>query len=194
MTQRKEAKERTRQRLLQAIVEILDEEGEAALTTVRITQRAGVAQPTFYVHFTDVESGVAVAAEEMASRILGMLSVQRTPTAEGPPTLRRALKVVLDALLEDRRLTRIFLRHRRDLSSPFGQRFAKILGGARDIVVQECRKAGAARPEVVALLVVALYIGTLEGICDGRVASTDAALDDLTHAVNGMIRPPVRAR
>lgn len=192
MTQRKEAKERTRQRLLSAIVEILDEEGEAALTTVRITQRAGVAQPTFYVHFTDVQAGVAVAAEDMASRILGMLSVQGASAADGRATLRGTLKMVLDALLEDRRLTRIFLRHRRDLSSPFGQRFAKILGGARDIVIEQCRRVGAARPEVVALLVVSLYIGTLEGICDGRIPSSEAALDDLTHAVNGMIRPPAR--
>ena len=190
MTQRKEAKERTRQRLLAAIVEILDEEGEAALTTVRITQRAGVAQPTFYVHFTDVQAGVAVAAEDMASRILRMLSVQ---SASAPGTLRGTLKVVLDALLEDLRLTRIFLRHRRDMGSPFGQRFAKILGGAREIVVEQCRRVGAARPEVVALLVVALYIGTLEGVCDGRIASPEAALDDLTHAVNGMLRPPARS-
>lgn len=187
MTQRKEAKERTRQRLLNAIVELLDEEGEGGLTTVRITQRAGVAQPTFYVHFTDVEQGVALAAEEMASRIVAMLV---SPTEPRKGTLRGALRMVLEALLHDRRLARIFLRHRRDVKSPFGGRFAHILTGARDLVIAECRRVGAARPEVVGLLVIGLVISTLEGILDGRLAGPDAALDDLTHAVNGMIRPP----
>jgi TetR/AcrR family transcriptional regulator, fatty acid biosynthesis regulator len=200
MTQRKEAKERTRQRLLEAIVELLDEEGEGALTTVRITQRAGVAQPTFYVHFPDVEQGVAVAAEDMAKRILGVLSTppearQALATEwpqRGKGTLKGALRAVLEALLSDRRLARIFLRHRRDVKSPFGLRFGQILGGARELVVEECRKVGAPRPEVMALLVIGLVIASVEGILDGRISGADAALDDLTHAVGGMIRPPAR--
>jgi AcrR family transcriptional regulator len=193
MTQRKEAKERTRQRLLQAIVELLDEEGAAALTTVRITQRAGVAQPTFYVHFTDVEQGVGVAAEEMARRIFEMLSSARSRPDGERFTLRTALRSLLEAMLADRRMARIFLGHRRDVRSPFGQRFGEILMGARTLVVEEARRAGAARPEPVAMLVVALFIGALEGLLDGRVAKIDDVLDDLVHAISGMIRPPAKA-
>lgn len=193
MTQRKEAKERTRQRLIQAIVELLDEGGAGALTTVRITQRAGVAQPTFYVHFTDVEQGVGVAAEEMARRIFEMLSHVRSRPEGERLTLRAALRGVLEAMLADRRMARIFLGHRRDVRSPFGQRFGEILLGARGLVVDEARRAGAARPEAVAMLVIALFIGALEGLLDGRVTTIDDVLDDMVHAMSGMIRPPTKA-
>lgn len=193
MTQRKEAKERTRQRLLQAIVELLDEEGAGALTTVRITQRAGVAQPTFYVHFTDVEQGVGVAAEDMAKRIFEMLSSARARPDGEPFTLRAALRSVLEAMLADRRMARIFLAHRRDVRSPFGLRFGEILIGARNLVVGEARRVGAARPEAVAMLVVALFIGALEGLLDGRVSKIEDVLDDMVHAISGMIRPPTKA-
>ncbi len=193
MTQRKEAKERTRQRLLQAIVELLDEEGPGALTTVRITQRAGVAQPTFYVHFSDVEQGVGVAAEEMAKRVVDMLRAARTRPDGEPFTLRSVLRSVLEAMLADPRMARIFLAHRRDVRSPFGQRFGEILILSRNIVVEEARRVGAARPDVVAMLVVSLFIGALEGVLDGRVRSVDDVLDDSVHAISGMIRPPAKA-
>lgn len=189
VTLRQEAKERTRQRLIEAAIEVLDEEGPSALTTVRITQRAGVAQPTFYVHFRDLVSGLEVAAEHVTDTMLaGLRSVD--PTRSG--TLREALERVLRGMLEDRRLTRIFLRHRRDANSPFGVRFQRLLAGAREHVVDVAKRSGAERPDVVAGLVVALVIGTLEGVLDGRFASADAALDDVTHAVAGMLKPPRR--
>lgn len=198
MTQRKEAKERTRQRLLEAMIDLLDEEGAGSLTTVRITQRAGVAQPTFYVHFVDVDTGLDVAAEQIAGELLrGLrtLDPRATPEAPPPTSAREALRRVLNGMLEDRRIARVFLRHRRDPNSPFGVRFGRILAGVRDRVVDVARQLGAARPEIVASHVVALVIGTLEGILDGRIAGPDDALDDLTHAVVGMFRPPAnRAR
>ena len=69
---------------------------------------------------------------------------------------------------------RIFLRHRRDVKSPFGLRFGQILGGARELVVEECRKVGAPRPEVMALLVIGLVIASVEGILDGRISGVSA--------------------
>lgn len=178
--------------MLQAIVELLDEEGAGALTTVRVTQRAGVAQRTFYVHFTDVEQGVGVAAEEMARRIVEMLSSARARPDGERFTLRGALRNVLEAMLGDPRMARIFLSHRRDVRSPFGQRFGEILMGARALVVAEAGRVGAARPEAVAILIVALFIGALEGLLDGRVTKIDDVIDDLVHAIGGMIRPPTK--
>jgi AcrR family transcriptional regulator len=45
MTTRREAKAQTKQRLLDAMLEILHESGPLALTTGRIAERAGLAQP-----------------------------------------------------------------------------------------------------------------------------------------------------
>jgi AcrR family transcriptional regulator len=52
---RAEAKARSRQRLLDAALEILDEGDVSDLTTVEITKRAGLAQSSFYVHFASID-------------------------------------------------------------------------------------------------------------------------------------------
>lgn len=52
---RAEAKAQSRQRLLDAALAILDEGDDSDLTTVEITKRAGLAQSSFYVHFTSIE-------------------------------------------------------------------------------------------------------------------------------------------
>jgi len=52
---RAEAKARSRQRLLDAALEILDEGDVSDLTTVEITKRAGMAQSSFYVHFASID-------------------------------------------------------------------------------------------------------------------------------------------
>ena len=51
---RRESTRRTRARLLEAALAILDEQGEKGLTTTAVTRRAGLAQSGFYVHFADM--------------------------------------------------------------------------------------------------------------------------------------------
>jgi DNA-binding transcriptional regulator YbjK len=53
--QRAQAREQTRQRLLEAALAILESAGEAALTTTAITRRAGISQSGFYNYFADME-------------------------------------------------------------------------------------------------------------------------------------------
>ena len=49
------AKAVTRRRLLDAALEILDQDGLAAMTTIRVTRLAGLSQSSFYVHFADMD-------------------------------------------------------------------------------------------------------------------------------------------
>src|SRR5690348_13436851 len=55
ITPRKEdrRKERTRQLLRDALLELISEKGYEAITLQDITDRANVARPTFYLHFKD---------------------------------------------------------------------------------------------------------------------------------------------
>src|SRR5689334_5502011 len=55
VTPRKEdrRKERTRQLLRDALLELIPEKGYEAITLQDITDRANVARPTFYLHFKD---------------------------------------------------------------------------------------------------------------------------------------------
>ena len=66
---RGEAKLITRRRLLDAGLGLLGEEGYENLTTGRIAAAAGVAQPTFYVHFADKDDLLRCLAEEVTSRL-----------------------------------------------------------------------------------------------------------------------------
>ncbi len=52
---RAEAKARSRQRLLDAALSILDEGDVNDVTTVEVTKRAGLAQSSFYVHFQSID-------------------------------------------------------------------------------------------------------------------------------------------
>lgn len=186
VTTRKEAKERTRRRLLDAMVELLDEEGPAALTTVRITERAGIAQPTFYVHFDDIESALEASAEEVAGAFLGALSGLAEPL---PPKarIRTAYHRILSGMLTDPRLARLFLRHRRDAQSPFGARFSKILAGARERIVGLLKEVGAPKPDLAATLIVGMVFAVCENVLDGRLASFELAVDDLVHATRPLL-------
>ena len=51
---REETKLITRRRLLDGAALVLRAEGFEKLTTSRVAREAGVAQPTFYVHFRDM--------------------------------------------------------------------------------------------------------------------------------------------
>ena len=45
----------TRERLIRAAIDIADTEGLAAITTVEVTRRAGIAQSSYYTHFASRE-------------------------------------------------------------------------------------------------------------------------------------------
>src|SRR5690349_984535 len=54
----------TRQRLIDAVIEIVRGEGLGSLTTVEITRRAGIAQPGFYKHFRNVDECLEEATRQ----------------------------------------------------------------------------------------------------------------------------------
>ena len=59
-------KERTRHRLLQAILKTIQRYGHGTLTTGRVAELAGVAQPTFYVHFRSMDQALEQVADWVA--------------------------------------------------------------------------------------------------------------------------------
>ena len=63
---RQERKQRTRQALLDAALELLADRGFASLSLREVTKRAGIVPTAFYRHFTSMdELGVALVAESM---------------------------------------------------------------------------------------------------------------------------------
>lgn len=81
---RRKQKEETRQRLVDAALEILRTEGEAAVTTVRLTQAAGIVQSGFYKHFESTEACLEAAADSVLETLRGILREIRHSLPPGP--------------------------------------------------------------------------------------------------------------
>ncbi len=181
-------------------MKILHADGPTGLTTQRIAEEAGVAQPTFYVHFKDLDAAIDSVAHELGETLLGRMRTEE-PTLDDPDpreAMRASFRAFLDALLADRRAAEIFLRHRRDGSSPFGKRFKKVLASSRERIEQQLDARSIADAPLHASLIVGMTIGAIEGLLDRRVSDRDACVEALvqhtTHALVPLIAKASRPR
>ncbi|MBW2585868.1 MAG: TetR/AcrR family transcriptional regulator [Deltaproteobacteria bacterium] len=88
---RQSNKERTRYRLLQAVLKTIQRHGHGTLTTGRVAQLAGVAQPTFYVHFRSMDQALeqrGIPQKSHGSNVPARPSLERAhgkpPGADAP--------------------------------------------------------------------------------------------------------------
>jgi AcrR family transcriptional regulator len=117
---RSEAKDLTRRKLIREALSILDEEGEAGLTTGKVAKAAGIAQSSFYVHFKDMQDLLRVLGEEGGQRLRGGMREARRKAREAPNDLERhrdTFRIPLEAICRHPELLRIQLRARHDPSS-----------------------------------------------------------------------------
>jgi AcrR family transcriptional regulator len=184
---RKEAKERTRQRLLDAVLELVRKEGLGGLTTGKVTEAAGIAQSSFYVHFTDMDDALEALARHLGDEIRAIVRAERQKIdlSVGNPeqALRGAYAASINAMLAEPAFTEILIGHRRDRMSPLGRCLRGVVDQARAELVSDLCAMGLAdvQPslEVVAELIVGMTLAIVEGIFDGRLPDRDAALDGL---------------
>lgn len=127
-------KEATRERLLQAAIEIIHQRGVEAISTVSVTAAAGFAQSSFYMHFGNVDECLRAAAEKVAGESRAFIADHRrrtheavianavTPVAHYAPVLR--------LFLEQRKFAELLLRHRHN-RSPVGKVMRKMFEGVR---------------------------------------------------------------
>jgi len=186
---RREAKAVTRQRLLDAALEILDEEGESGLTTVAITRRAGIAQSTFYVHFTDTSDLLHSLVDDLAGerRRLTREARREARATDNEPARRDTYRVPLNDLVAHPRLTRLLLASRGD-SSPVGQWSREIHQGSRAALFEDLAAAGlstetATQQRQVRMIADAI-IGMTEALAMGYI---EGRYDDLDEMVDTLI-------
>jgi AcrR family transcriptional regulator len=72
-TSRQVSKEQTRQRLIQSAHKLILEKGLAGLTMNQITRKAGIAQPSFYNHYSALSELIIDLRKLMAKRYLSPL-------------------------------------------------------------------------------------------------------------------------
>ncbi|WP_344943813.1 TetR/AcrR family transcriptional regulator [Sphaerisporangium flaviroseum] len=196
---RSEAKDLTRRKLIRAAMAILDEEGEAGLTTVKIARRAGIAQSSFYVHFKDKQDLLRALAEHCARQLLGSMREARRRAREAPSDLERhreTFRIPLEAISRHPELLRIQLRARHDPSSPLQELATETATAYRDHLAADLAALGYTagdersrrRLEMVAEGINALTNTLALGHIEGRYTDVEETLDVLVAFSKGAFR------
>jgi AcrR family transcriptional regulator len=121
--QRVETKAASRRTLLDAAMRILDEEGESALSTTRVARTAGFAQPSFYVHFENMDDLLRALVDEVLDDWRTAVISARRAVRDAPDDRERrrdAFRTPVRQLAAHPRMFRLLLRSRLDTTSPLG--------------------------------------------------------------------------
>lgn len=123
---RTELKAQTRARILEAAINTLIEEGYSGLSMNKIAKRAGIAQPSFYVHFENMDQLFAAMAENVAERFIRPLQIslegiiQTLKPDEIRGMIYRLFVVGFDIIRDQRALCQIVWAERDQPNSPLG--------------------------------------------------------------------------
>jgi len=181
-------KERTRQRLLQAVLKTIQRYGHGTLTTGRVAELAGVAQPTFYVHFRSMDQALEQVAEWVAQELSPALNPQKSAELDrAADVLEEAVRKCTRSLVRDRKVAEVFLSNRRDQTSALGRRWSVLTGSLRErmrqIIVQVSPEIAASEASLHAELLVSVVYGLAEAYIDGRVDDLDRATATASRAI-----------
>ncbi len=139
-TRNDERRERTRERLLQATLDLLRLEGMGAVSVSRITKRVGVHHSLFYAHFKTLEECLAVVAGRVLEKLAPMDRALRRDVLARSLADRTALaqlfETTLDRWLEQGPLVELLLAHRLDQSA-LGQTLRPAMARMRDELAAE---------------------------------------------------------
>jgi len=195
-TSRKEAKRRTRERLLAAASRMLLSDGEESISAIAVARAAGVANATFYEHFDNRDDLLRTLAEGLFAKLRAELEGPRREALEAPTSeerLRRQFRVPLQVLVANPRLYRLALRARHQPASAIGESSQRLTGSTRRDVVQELVDRGypAATPlerrrlEMIADINIASVEALALGHLSGRYPDLEEVIDMLVLVTHG---------
>jgi len=204
---RREAKAVTRARLLEAALLVLDDVGEGGLTTTSVTRAAGMAQSSFYVHFTDMDDLLHNLVDELSAERRRRTRAARSRSRHDPEhqdRLRDTFRVPVHAFASDPRLLHLMVRSRSDRSTPLGKWSRRLHEESRAGMVEDlyavgmpndterARRTAEMVAEGINTLTECLTLGHLEGrypdveeIVDVLVAFSDCYVPLLRRAGSG---------
>lgn len=193
---REEAKQQTRTRLLDAALELLIEQGYENLTTGRIAKRAGMAQPTFYVHFSDMQELLSELAANLVRKLRRAFRESRTPLHEGGDVAaasRRTVWLALQTVVEHAGLLRLYMAEQLHLQSSIGPQVRQSLEAFIDDLADDLQRVPAAqdlpraRLRLFTQCIVASSIAAGLSVAEGRYPLDDELVGSLADSFVGML-------
>ena len=193
---RREAKAVTRARLLDAALHVLDDAGEGGLTTTSVTRAAGMAQSSFYVHFTDMDDLLHNLIDELALERLRNTRAARRESRSAPMDTERfrdTFRIPIAHSLAHPRLFRLLVRSRYDRASPLGDWSRSVFEDNRAALVEDLAALGMRvetevdrrRAEMVADSMIALTDAMTLGHLEGRYPDVEEMIDVLVAFAQG---------
>ena len=188
----------TRTRLLQAGLEVLDEQGEAALTTTNVTRRAGLAQSSFYVHFADMDDLLHGLIDHLSAEWLRETREARRQSRSAPTDterLRDTFRVPMLHSISHPQVFRLMLRSRTDRRSPLGDWSRSVFEQSRAALAEDLKTAGIPsrteadrlRIQMVADGLFALTEAMIVGYLEGRYPDLEETIDILLAFSSGYL-------
>jgi AcrR family transcriptional regulator len=92
---RRERKQRTRQALLDAALELLEEQSVSSLSLRQVTRAAGVVPTAFYRHFDSMEELGLVLIDESFRTLRAMLRAARSDTRTYEHAIRNSVEILV---------------------------------------------------------------------------------------------------
>jgi AcrR family transcriptional regulator len=194
---RAEAKAVTRARMLEAAGRLLKEHGYGGLSASAVSRAAGVAQPTFYVHFRDKDDLLRAFSEAQLAPLRARLrqARERVMAGQGVDAVRETFRIPLQAWMENPELLRLAMQERHHAGSPVGEMMRQMREEIRRDLADDLVRLGlpAATPveqERVAIIAEAIVAQT-EALAmfylEGRCTSLETVVDILTRFTVGAI-------
>jgi AcrR family transcriptional regulator len=195
---RDESKAITRRRLLDAAAEILGEVGYGGLSTGAVARAAGVAQPTFYVHFRDMDDLLRTLGTEQIGALRTRLRTARQALITGQrgvDAVRETFRVSLDAWIDNPGLFRLYAQEVSHPTSPMGKMARELRAELHADLVDDLTRLGLpartpAERERIAMTAEAMIAQTealARGYVDGTYRDVEALVDVLTRFAVGVL-------
>jgi AcrR family transcriptional regulator len=176
---------------LDAAITILRDEGIGALSSVHITQVAGIAQPRFYKYFKNVEACLGEAVAQVVNRKRELFEATRNSleNRSDPEVLGKNYEALFAAVLQERGFHSLLQRYRSD-SSALGIALREERASVRDEFIEDlwtdAKRAGLDRrhlPQVkrLAWLVMASIDGCCESVLENPSIDRKAMARELAH-------------
>jgi len=196
---REESKAITRRRLIEAAGKILAERGHGGLSASAVAREAGVAQPTFYVHFRDKADLLRIIADEQVQALRQPLrDVRRRIAGAGFDAIRETYRIPLELWSKNPGYWRLYLQELSQQGSPIGamardlkQEFRRdLVDDLKELGLPSRTKADKERLAMIAEGILGLTEALAMGFVEGRFTDREAALDVLGEFTAGVLGIP----
>jgi len=181
---RKQQKEETRQRLMDAAVrELASGRSFDTLSLREVAKLAGIAPTSFYRHFHDMEGLGLALIEEQGESLLDLMHRVREQTSGGTSLIRASVETLFDHIGNNQGISRMIQQERLSPESAFRDAADKLLvtlsADLTEFLVWDAEERGVpfSHPELAADATVAILFTTGIALLDTPAKDRDAYVE-----------------